>query len=440
MIIDIVRSNFKIIIFGFVFTFFSCIGQSFFIGLFNSNIREELNITHGPFGSIYGIATLCSSLTLIWLGKKIDDLKLVNYSFLVVIFLSLAALFFSFVNGLIFLAIGIFFLRLSGQGLMAHTASVAISRFFDRSRGKALSCVWVGMSFGEFLLPIIIVYFLTFIYWRNLWQVFAIIIILLLPIFTYLTIKEISIFSRENKNGDNVNKNIDIIKSWINIFFNYDPNTWEMEITARRIIAWSSNTDITLENADKTYKEKFFLSLIKQTNFLSKNLKNLFYNPSKIICCAAIILSGMMFKEYDSSYKIGIKELEKIIKNYFDDTGFPKSRNPEELFICIKYLILIREWHKESQRPIPGFLDGIISKCGNCYALLSCSNKQFPLFNGATEINYKDYDIFLKNLKYFIIDCLRIKPHPSHFCFDEVLSILKEIKPKKIRTKIFFNV
>ena len=37
----------------------------------------------------------------------------------------------------------------------------------------------------------------------------------------------------------------------------------------------------------------------------------------------------------------------------------------------------------------------------------------------------------LKNLKYFIIDCLRFKPHPSHFCFKEVLSILKEIKPKK---------
>ena len=214
MIIDIVRSNFKIIIFGFVFTFFSCIGQSFFIGLFNSNIREELNITHGQFGAIYGIATLCSSLTLIWLGKKIDDLKLVNYSFLVVIFLSLAALFFSFVNGLIFLAIGVFFLRLSGQGLMAHTASVSISRFFDRSRGKALSYIWVGMSLGEFLLPIVIVYFLTFIYWRNLWQGFAIIIILLLPIFTYLAIKEINIFSREKKNGDNVNKNIDKIKSW----------------------------------------------------------------------------------------------------------------------------------------------------------------------------------------------------------------------------------
>ena len=32
--------------------------------------------------------------------------------------------------------------------------------------------------------------------------------------------------------------------------------------------------------------------------------------------------------------------------------------------------------------------------------MLSCANSQFPLFNGATEINNKDYDIFLKTLKY----------------------------------------
>ena len=206
----------------------------------------------------------------------------------------------------------------------------------------------------------------------------------------------------DRKNSKIIAKNI--IASWINTFFNYHPNTWEMEITAKRIIAWSSNIDITLENSNKKYKENFLLSLIKQANFLTKNLKNIIYNPSKIICCSAIILSGMIFKENEINYKVGIKELEKIIKKFFDDTGFPKSRNPEEVFICLKYLILIREWHKEAQKPIPDFLNEIISKCGNCYALLSCSNKQFPLFNGATEINYKDYDVFLKNLKYKFIN------------------------------------
>ena len=227
----------------------------------------------------------------------------------------------------------------------------------------------------------------------------------------------------DRKNSKVITK--DIIKSWINNFFNYDPETWEVEITARRIIAWVSNTDITLENSDKIYKEKFFLSLIKQSNFLLKNLKKLFYNPSKIICCSAIILSGLIFKENELNYKIGIKELERVVKNYFDENGFPKSRNPEEVFICIKYLILIREWFKEAQKPIPDFLNEIIHKCGNCYAMLSCSNNRFPLFNGTTEINHKDYNMFLKTLKYKFVnknyeiaDFVKIKKKKFEFFID----------------------
>jgi len=213
MIISIVRSNFKIIIFGFVFTFFSCIGQSFFIGLFNSNIRNDLNITHGEFGSIYGIATLCSSIALIWLGKKIDDLKLVNYSILVTIFLFIAALVFSLVDGIFFLFIGIFFLRLSGQGLMAHTASTAISRYFEKKRGKALSYIWFGMSLGEFLLPIIIVYCLSFLYWRDLWMQTSILILLILPLFSFLTVKNINFSTREDGDSNDKNKYL-LVRSW----------------------------------------------------------------------------------------------------------------------------------------------------------------------------------------------------------------------------------
>ena len=227
----------------------------------------------------------------------------------------------------------------------------------------------------------------------------------------------------DRKNSKSITKNI--VNSWINNFYNYDPYTWKMEIAARRVIAWMSNTDLTLENSDKKYREKFFLSIIKQSNFILKNLNSLFDNSNKIICCATIILSGMAFKENNLNYKIGIKELEKVIKNYFDENGFPKSRNPEEVFICIKYLILIREWLIEAQEPIPDYLNDIIYKCGNCYAMLSCSNKQFPLFNGATEINHKHYDSFLKNLKYKFVnnkyeigDLIKIKKKKFEFFID----------------------
>ena len=120
----------------------------------------------------------------------------------------------------------------------------------------------------------------------------------------------------DRKNSKIFTKNI--INSWIDNFSNYDPNTWRMEITSKRIISWASNTDITLQESDKSYKKKFFISLIKQSNFLLKNLTSVPNDSAKFICCSAIILSGIIFEENDSAYKIGIKELEKIANSYFD--------------------------------------------------------------------------------------------------------------------------
>ena len=190
--------NKKVIIFGFIFTFFSSFGQSFFLGLFNAPIRNELGISHGQFGSIYATATIFSSLLLIWVGKKIDDFKLVNYSFFVIILLSLSSLLFSFINSIYFLAIGIFLMRFSGQGLMSHTSTTTISRFFERSRGKALSTIWFGLSTAEFILPVLVTYFFVVYSWRTVWIGISILVILLLPLIILNTIKSINFESRED--------------------------------------------------------------------------------------------------------------------------------------------------------------------------------------------------------------------------------------------------
>ena len=191
--------NKKIIIFGFIFTFFSSFGQSFFLGLFNAPIRNELGITHGQFGNLYATATICSSLLLIWVGKKIDDYKLINYSFFVIILLFLSSFFFYFINSIYFLAIGIFLMRFSGQGLMSHTSATAITRFFDKSRGKALSTIWFGLSSAEFILPVLVTYLFLIYSWRTVWQGIAILVILFLPLVILNTIRSINLDSREDQ-------------------------------------------------------------------------------------------------------------------------------------------------------------------------------------------------------------------------------------------------
>ena len=205
----------KVIIFGFIFTFFSSFGQSFFLGLFNSSIREALSITHGQFGSIYASATLLSSFLLIWVGKKIDDINIFRFAFYVVLLLAFSCFFFSKVTSVVFLFIAIFLMRFSGQGLMSHTATTTISRYFTKSRGKALSIGWFGLSTAEFILPVLIVYLLTITPWQNIWVSIAILIIVFLPLVSFALVKNLNFDSREKVNDNEFLKKE--IKNWTRV-------------------------------------------------------------------------------------------------------------------------------------------------------------------------------------------------------------------------------
>ena len=202
----------KVIIFGFIFTFFSCFGQSFFIGLFNSSIRETLSITHGQFGTIYASATLFSSLLLIWIGKKIDDVNVIKFAIFVTILLSFSSFFFSKTSSVAFLFVAIFLMRFSGQGLMSHTASTTISRYFTKSRGKALSIIWFGLSSAEFIMPVLIVYLLTIIIWQDLWVIFSLIVLICLPLASYILVKDVKLDTRESNQNEKLKE--DNIKNW----------------------------------------------------------------------------------------------------------------------------------------------------------------------------------------------------------------------------------
>ncbi|WP_023648376.1 MFS transporter [Candidatus Pelagibacter ubique] len=188
----------KVIIFGFIFTFFSSFGQSFFLGLFNSSIRDALSITHGQFGSIFASATLLSSLVLVWIGKKIDDVNILKFASYVIIFLSISCFIFSKISSVIFLFIGIFLMRLAGQGLTTHTATTTISRYFEKNRGRALSTCWLGLSLAEFTMPVLIVFLLTFIEWRDIWISISILIIIVLPVTAYSLVRNVRLDTRED--------------------------------------------------------------------------------------------------------------------------------------------------------------------------------------------------------------------------------------------------
>ena len=191
-----------------------------------------------------------------------------------------------------------------------------------------------------------------------------------------------------------------VINNWINKNDRYNKKSWDFDITSKRIISWLSNHQLTYEDCEEEFKRKFNQSIQKQTNHLLNEIKNLSEVENKIVGCAAIILTGLSYKEENKYLTSGLTLIKKIIKSSIDNQGFPKSRNIKQLIFYLKYFILIREWFKESQNIIPEYIDETIYYLGQSYAFIWQNINQDILFNGNNISNNSELDQYLKRLGY----------------------------------------
>jgi len=183
---------------GFLLTFFSSFGQTFFISLSAGDIRAEYGLSHGDFGLLYMAATLGSAFTLLWVGKIVDRFSPAQVTIMIVPMLALGALGMAYSTHIVTLVIVIYLLRLFGQAMMTQNALTATARWFSANRGKALSFVTLGHNVGEAVLPFVFVLVVTSIGWRSSWLAAA----LLLLLFALPTILVLISKDREHQASD----------------------------------------------------------------------------------------------------------------------------------------------------------------------------------------------------------------------------------------------
>jgi len=206
------------------------------------------------------------------------------------------------------------------------------------------------------------------------------------------------LFSLDLKSSKKDTQNV--ILKWVEQNSQYNSKSWEVDIVAKRIIAWLSNSKLTYEDSDDDYKEKFNNVIKKQINHLIYEIKASEWVDDKMIGCSAIILTGLSYKDKDHYLDLGLELLKKLVNISLDNDNFPKSRNIRQLNFYLKYFVLIREWFKESQSEIPEFIDENIYHLGQSYAFTSQNNKCNLLFNGNHENDNVDLDNYLKRFGY----------------------------------------
>ena len=191
-----------------------------------------------------------------------------------------------------------------------------------------------------------------------------------------------------------------VIKNWIEINHKYNSKSWSFNTTAKRLIAWLSNSKLTYEESNEQYKKDFNYIVQKQTLHLLNQIDKIPSYKNKLVGISAIILTGLCYKEKKNFTQKGLDNLKKIIKNFLDDFGFPKSRNINTAVFFLKYMIIIREWFRDSQTEIPEFINESIFNLGQSYAFFWKNLNFDPLFNGNNISVNNEFDNYLKRFGY----------------------------------------
>lgn len=188
---NLLKTHTRKIGYGYTHYLFSSLGQTFFIGVFVESFSADLGMKNQGFSVVYAIATIASSFTLPFLGSWLDKMKLRKFSMLNGVVLAFFCIVVSLSQNRIMLLIGLYGLRLTGQGLMALIGSAAIARNFDKDRGKALSLSILGLSTGETIMPVMGVFLIGLVGWQHAWQILAVFTILVfIPIVSLLIPKK----------------------------------------------------------------------------------------------------------------------------------------------------------------------------------------------------------------------------------------------------------
>ena len=153
--IEFLKQNARWIAGGFLLTYFSSFGQTFFISASIAEWQAAFDLSHGEIGRLYMFATLASAMCLPFVGRIVDVIPEHRTILIVVPLLAGSTVLSAYAPSVAVLVIAIFLLRLFGQGMMTHIALTATGRWFAAQRGRAVSLVVLGHQGGEASLPLL---------------------------------------------------------------------------------------------------------------------------------------------------------------------------------------------------------------------------------------------------------------------------------------------
>lgn len=129
-------------------------GQSFSVSLFIDYYIADFGLDRTSVSALYGLGTFIASLSLTWVGKRIDRHGNRFMSIVIALLFGLVLLACSLVTGPITILISFIAIRGLGQGSLGLVSTTAVAQWFQKRRGWVMGLSLVVFAvFQRFYLP-----------------------------------------------------------------------------------------------------------------------------------------------------------------------------------------------------------------------------------------------------------------------------------------------
>ena len=162
-------------------------GQSFSVSLFFDFFIEDFGLDRTTASSLYGAGTFIASLSLTWVGRKLDLLGNRRMGVIVGLLFAVVLMLCSLINGPIMLLIAFIGIRGLGQGSLGLVSSTGIANWFKLRRGRMMALLTIGFALFQGIYVNSLRVLLETMDWRQVFILLGIGVgIIVVPLFGFL--------------------------------------------------------------------------------------------------------------------------------------------------------------------------------------------------------------------------------------------------------------
>ncbi|MRH41080.1 MFS transporter [Aquibacillus halophilus] len=169
--------------------FFSGPGQTYSNSIFVDEYIKDFGWSRSQVSGLYSIATLFAGFTMILVGRFIDRFGQRTMMVIVGSALAAACFFNSAVTSMWMFAVGIFLIRLLGQGSMSLIPNTLVAQWFIEKRGRAVSFISLGSFASAMLFPIINTWLIQTWDWQLAWRFWGIMLLVVFVPLAFFGVK-----------------------------------------------------------------------------------------------------------------------------------------------------------------------------------------------------------------------------------------------------------